>query len=213
MSTLVENVEKVKNAHAALKTAIAAKGVAVPENTKLTDMPALVEQISTEPVPTNLKAAFAYDTEASIIVPKTMVVDMLAMTDLTYCFFNCNSATTFEFPAGFGQNAVHLGGCFASCINLTTLILPDGFGQNAQTLTINRMSCFQNCPKLTTVHLPTGFGQNSTVNGNIFYGCRALTTITGNPNFKSSLVFSACPNLTHDSLMVVINGLQTVTST
>ena len=37
----------MKNAHAALKTAIAAKGVAVPEGTKLTDMPALVEQIQT----------------------------------------------------------------------------------------------------------------------------------------------------------------------
>ena len=49
MSTLVENVEKVKNAHAALKTAIAAKGVAVPEGTKLTDMPALVEQIPSAP--------------------------------------------------------------------------------------------------------------------------------------------------------------------
>ena len=37
----------MKNAHAALKTAIAAKGVAVPDGTKLTDMPALVEQIQT----------------------------------------------------------------------------------------------------------------------------------------------------------------------
>ena len=203
----------MKNAHAALKTAIASKGVDVPDGTKLTDMPALVEQISTEPVPTNLKAAFTYDTEASIIVPKTMVVDMLAMTDLTYCFFRCESATTFEFPAGFGQNAVRLGGCFASCRNLTTLILPDGFGQNAQSLHINRMGCFQNCPKLTMVHLPTGFGQNSTVNSDIFYGCRALTTITGNPNFKVSLDLSSCTNLTHDSLMVIINGLQTVTTT
>ena len=61
MSTLVENVQKVKNAHAALKTAIAAKGVDVPDGTKLTDMPALVEQISTEPVPTNPRAVFAFD--------------------------------------------------------------------------------------------------------------------------------------------------------
>ena len=37
----------MKNAHAALKTAIASKGVDVPDGTKLTDMPALVEQIQT----------------------------------------------------------------------------------------------------------------------------------------------------------------------
>ena len=40
-----------------------------------------------------------------------------------------------------------------------------------------------------------------------------LTDITGNPNFKVSLDFSYCENLTYDSLMVVINGLQTVTET
>lgn len=118
----------MKNAHAALKTAIAAKGVAVPEGTKLTDMPALVEQISTEPVPTNPKAAFTYDSSTSIVVPKTMVVDMLAMTDLRYCFYQCSSATSIVFPDGFGQNAVNLAGCFSNCTSLTSLVLPDGFG-------------------------------------------------------------------------------------
>ena len=39
-----------------------------------------------------------------------------------------------------------------------------------------------------------------------------MKTITGNPNFKVSLDLSPCKDLTHDSLMVVINGLQTVTS-
>ena len=76
----------MKNAHAALKTAIAAKGVAVPEGTKLTDMPALVEQISTEPVPTNSRAVFTNDTSTSIVVPNTLVVDMLAIDNLGHCF-------------------------------------------------------------------------------------------------------------------------------
>ena len=47
MSTLVENVAKVTAAHAALKEAISAKGVNVPDGTKLSAMPALVEQIQT----------------------------------------------------------------------------------------------------------------------------------------------------------------------
>ena len=239
MSTLVENVQKVKNAHAALKTAIAAKGVDVPDGTKLTDMPALVEQISTEPVPTNQKAAFTCDTEASIIVPKTMVVDMLAMVDLAYCFFRCEYATSFDFPAGFGQNATSLDFCFSSCKNLTSLTLPAGFGQNAETigacfsncnslisLTLgagfgqntkrmnsNFIGCFQNCSALTSLHLPTGFGQSSTSNGNCFQACGELTDVTGNPNFKASFQLSSCTKLTHDSLMVFINGLQTVTTT
>ena len=76
----------MKNAHAALKTAIAAKGVDVPNGTKLTDMPALVEQISTEPVPTNPRAVFAFDTSTSIVVPNTLVVDMMSNDKLNGLF-------------------------------------------------------------------------------------------------------------------------------
>ena len=47
MSTLTENVEKVKSAHDALSASIEAKGVSVPAGTKLTGMPALVDQIQT----------------------------------------------------------------------------------------------------------------------------------------------------------------------
>ena len=62
------------------------------------------------------------------------------------------------------------------------------------------------------MHLPSGFGQKATNLVNCFSNCTALKTITGNPNFKVSLSMSACTKLTHDSIMVIINGLQTVTS-
>lgn len=45
MASLTENVAKVVAAHSALKTAIAAKGATVPEDAKLSDLPALVESI------------------------------------------------------------------------------------------------------------------------------------------------------------------------
>ena len=157
MSTLVENVAKVTAAHAALKEAIAAKGITVPEGAKLTDMAALVEQIETPPVPTNPRAVFSSDGATSIAVPKVMVVDMTAMTDLRNCFASCDALVSLEFPDGFGQNATSL------------------------------INCFLSCP--------------------------ALANITGTPNFKVSLNLSECTQLAHDSLMVVINGLQTVTTT
>ena len=77
MSTLVENVEKVKSAHAALSASIEAKGVSVPAGTKLTGMPALVDQIETGGAvePTNDRAVFAYDESTSLVVPKMLVVD------------------------------------------------------------------------------------------------------------------------------------------
>lgn len=157
MSTLAENVTKVTEAHAALKEAIAAKGVAVPEGTKLSGMPALVEQIETPPVPTNPRAVFAYDNVQRIVVPKLMVVDFGVSRNLSYCFRNCNLLTSLVLPAGFGQNATNLDSCLRDC--------------------------------------------------------SSLETITGNPNFKTSFDISSCQKLTHDSLMVIINGLQTVAPT
>ena len=59
--------------------------------------------------------------------------------------------------------------------------------------------------------MPAGFGQNAINLSGCFTGCTALKTITGNPNFKVSFSLSDSTELTHDSLMVVINGLQTVT--
>ena len=263
MSTLVENVAKVTAAHAALKTAIAAKGVAVPDGTKLTGMPALVGQIQTGGAtePTNSRACFAGDSpDVSIVVPNVMVVDMLNTDNLYYFFYYCGassitlpagfgkSATTLHgcfngctrlasltihdgfgqnaidvtdcfrecrvlqhltLPAGFGQVATNVGACFLDCISLTTLTLPAGFGQAATSID----HCFRFCRSLTTLTLPAGFGQAATSTVYCFQNCPALTTITGNPNFKVSVDFSSCTKLTHDSLMVVISGLQTVTET
>ena len=92
-------------------------------------------------------------------------------------------------------------------MTLTSLSLPAGFGQNAKNIS----GCFFVCASLVSLSLPTGFGQNATYTSNCFYGCFALKTITGNPNFKVSFSLSNSTQLTHDSLMVVINGLQTVT--
>ena len=156
MSTLVENVAKVTEAHAALKEAIATKGVAVPDGTKLSGMASLVEQIETTPVPNYPRASFSGDDAKNIVVPKSLVVDL--------------------------NNALNLRNFLSGCSSLTSVTLPDGFGQNATNTT------------------------------RLFHNCTSLTTITGNPRFKVSLDLSICTQLTHDSLMVVINGLQTVTA-
>ena len=73
---------------------------------------------------------------------------------------------------------------------------------------------FYKCEAMTSLHLPSGFGQKVKPKFvGTFDGCLSLETITGNPVFNVSLNLSGSPKLTHDSLMVVINGLQTVTTT
>lgn len=95
-------------------------------------------------VPTNPRSVFAYDTSTSIVVPNTLVVDMLAIDDLEYCFYNCAWLTSISLPEGFGRTAAKIGGCFASCTSLTSLVLPDGFGQNTTRLNTVRgtVGCF-----------------------------------------------------------------------
>ena len=39
--------------------------------------------------PTNPRAVFGYDMSTSIVVPNTLVVDMLAVDNLECCFTNC----------------------------------------------------------------------------------------------------------------------------
>ena len=260
MSTLVENVAKVTAAHAALKEAIAAKGVSVPAGTKLSGMASLVEQIETTPVPNYPRVSFSGDDAKSIVVPRLLVVDLINALNLRNLFNGCASLTSVTLPDGFGQNATNIMSLFTSCTSLTSVTLPDGFGQNATSVDSFFYNCtsltsvtlpdgfgqktssmtymFYNCSKLTSVNLPDGFGQNaqtaiSTFNGctsltsvtlpdgfgqnatitaGLFNNCTSLTTITGNPRFKVSLDLSICTQLTHDSLMVVINGLQEVTT-
>ena len=145
----------------------------MPEGTKLTDMPALVEQISTEPVPTNPRAVFAFDDATSLVVPNTLVVDFSSATNLNCLFYSNTSLTSLTLPAGFGQKATTLEYCFYE-FPLTSLALPDRFGQNVTNLN----GCFYYCTALTSLALPAGFGSAATNIGSCFYKCSALISLT-----------------------------------
>ena len=132
-----------------------------------------------------------------------------SVVNASRCFNNCYPLISVSLPAGFGSASTSLESCFAYCAALMSLSLPAGFGQAATHVG----SCFLRCVSLVSLVLPTGFGQAATNVGSCFYGCMSLADITGNPNFKASLDLSGCTKLTHDSLMVIINGLQTVTTT
>ena len=134
MSTLVENVEKVKNAHAALKTAIASKGVDVPDGTKLTDMPALVEQIPSAPAYTDSNNLYSDSARTSIQVPGVIYVDFTKAININSCFARCSALTSLTLPEGFGTNARNANLCFSRCSALTSLTLPEGFGTNAMAV-------------------------------------------------------------------------------
>jgi hypothetical protein len=127
-------------------------------------------------------------------------------TSISYAFANIPYLQKVVLPNGFGSNATVSTYTFFFDISLIEVILPDG----CASLSTSIAQFFYKCYCLTKIHLPKGFAQNSTNNNNWISECGYLTTITGEPNFKVSVQLSSCPLLTHDSLMVVINGLQVV---
>ena len=122
--------------------AIRAKGIT--GTFKPIDMASKIGEIQTGgSEPTNPRAVFAYDKwSTSIVVPNTLVVDMMSIDNLNNLFYNCTSLTSLTLPDGFGRTAVNIGACFAGCQSLTSLTLPDGFGQNAQHFVWNFVGCF-----------------------------------------------------------------------
>lgn len=120
--------------------------------------------------------------------------------------FALRSLESISIPDGFGSDATNLVNLFQHCSSLATIRLPDGCGAKATNMT----GMFSYCLYLRDLHLPAGFAQAATGVKDIFIMCLLLTNITGNPNFKVSFSLENSPRLTHDSLMVVINGLQTV---
>ena len=130
MSTLVENVAKVKSAHDALSASIEAKGVSVPAGTKLTGMPALVDQIQTggELTPNTSKVTLHADHSTHIDVNKIIVADTSQMTDFEAFFAEDKQLTSFTFPENFAPNATKFVNFCYFCNNLTSFEYAEDFG-------------------------------------------------------------------------------------
>ena len=117
-------------------------------------------------------------------------------------FNDCSSLTTI--PQLDISSGTIFSGMFSDCRSLTTIPQLD-----ISSGTIFS-GMFSGCRSLTTIpQLDTSSGANFS---NMFYGCSSLTTLGGFVGLSKALSLSDSPNLTHDSLMNVINNLATVTS-
>ena len=97
MSTLVENVQKVVDAHAGLSAAIASKGVDVPADVKLSQMPELVDSIEVRE-PLYLSRSFSFNGWLSgtedlfnmhLDATKPITIDPLECSNYDSMFENC----------------------------------------------------------------------------------------------------------------------------
>lgn len=124
-------------------------------------------------------------------------------------FFNNNDALENIAATGNYGNVADMRKMFSYCLGLTSLDL-----SNFDTSKVTDMSSmFYNCLGLTSLDV-SGWNTSSVTNmNNMFSYCSKLTTITGPITGISTSIDLKNSPLTHDSAMVLMNGLNTVTET
>ena len=137
------------------------------------------------------------------------------VTDISRIFYNCSNLTDIDVSSFDTSQVTNMYGMFYNCSNLTDIDV-----SSFDTLKTTDMgNMFRNCTGLTSLDL-SNFDANSVTSvSNTFGGCSNLVNLTFMKNigkaytqtsssyspYRISLTDST--NLTHDSLMSVINNL------
>ena len=161
-STIAEQIADIATSKAAIAAAIAAKGVEVPEGTKLAGLAEKVAAIET-----------GGGGDAGVIA--LLETDRNTVTEITipegttkignYAFYGCGALTSLTIPdsvTSIGDNA------FYGCGDLTSLTIPD-------SVTSIGRGAFEVCYVLTSLTIPDSV---MSIGDNAFYGCGDLTSLT-----------------------------------
>ena len=130
------------------------------------------------------------------------LLDTHRVTNMGSMFYSCESLTSI--PQLDTSNVTDMESMFAYCSSLASI--PQ---LNTSNVT-NMGSMFYECAFLKSI--PRLNTSNVTNMGSMFYQCIALTEFGGLTNLKVNLDLSSCYELTHDSLMNVINEAADVTA-
>ena len=182
---LMENVKRIKEAKAALKTAIKDKGVSVPDDALLSEYPALVEKIET-----------AAD-ELAPIYEAVFDVKTKGMTDFSELFKGYKGEDLIGVGKLNTSKVKRFRSTFESCTEITKLDLSAWDISSAE----NMERIFQDTPKLTKLDIST-WKLPATVKSMIsmFYKC-GLNNMDFLKNWdisnitKMDNLFGFCPNL------------------
>lgn len=138
--------------------------------------------------------------------------DTSSVTNMSSMFDGCSSLTSLDVSNFDTSKVTQMTYMFGNCSKLTTLDL-----SNFNTSSVTQMSyMFDGCSNLTSLDL-SGWNLSKINNLNqisyMFKSCSKLTTITGPITGISVNIDLRYSPLTHDSAMVFMNGLNTVTGT
>ena len=137
------------------------------------------------------------------------LVDTSNVTDMNSMFSDCTGLTSLDLSNFNTSSVTGMNSMFSSCSKLTSLDL-----SNFDTSNVTDMArMFGSCSKLTSLNLSGWNLSKLTITNAMFNICMNLTTITGPITGISTNIDLKDSPLTHDSAMVFMNGLNTVTET
>ena len=130
-------------------------------------------------------------------------------TNYNGLFSYCSSLTSLDLSNFNTSNVTDMSYMFYDCEKLTSLDVSNFDTSKVTTM----LGMFFNCSKLTELNMSNCDVGKVTTFSSFVIGCTALTNFSAPKNISAAIDVSKCPNLTHDSLMSIINNLATVTST
>lgn len=156
--TVADKIADIAASKAAIAQAISAKGVTVPEGTKLAELAPLVGQISGGGGAADT-CALDRDTMTELVIPE-------GTTKIgNYAFSPCISLAALTIP----DSVTTIGGyAFQMCNALSSLTIPD-------SVTSIGGSAFYNCRALTFLAIPDSV---TSIGSYAFYGCPPTCNIT-----------------------------------
>ena len=134
--------------------------------------------------------------------------DTSQVTTMSSMFNYCYNLTSLDVSNFDTSNVTDMGNMFNGCSSLTSLDV-----SNFDTSKVTSVSyIFNGCTSLESLNLSSWDISKVTSLSSVFNNCTALTDLQAPKNISAALDVSKCSNLTHDSLMSIINNLATVSS-
>lgn len=131
------------------------------------------------------------------------------VTGMDSMFYDCNKLTSLNVSNFNTSKVTSMSSMFMKCSGLTSLDV-----SNFDTSKVTNMdTMFMSCWSLTSLNLSGWDTSKVTSMDSMFMNCLGLTTITGPITGISTDIDLKHSPLTHDSTMVLMNGLNTVTET
>jgi hypothetical protein len=203
MSSIAEEIQRLKDAKSNIKTSIQNKGVSVDDTATLDAYPALIDSIEQTTTTIDVGAMggkFAYSKWTDI--PSYLNFNGTAIADFSTMFYGNQNLTSFT---GITVNCSEsFNSAFQMCYALTGVTLNGAkpkdigylFSGDSNLTDVGEIDCSN-----------IGVGYITVTTSDAFYGCTSLANFGGLKAMKYNFSLSPCTALTETSLVNVLNGL------